>query len=409
MVDIKPFQAHSLLNIEKNITRAKGLLYAKNEADLSKLLVQKTEKAAIYLYRIDYSHPETGAQESVYGFVALMKLDKPETEKQVFGHERTFEEKAEEFHQCFKACHVHFNPIVVIYKDYAKVNDNLLRRAEKKEPIIDAHLDTPKARHRVWAFDDPGLIKKVKAEMKARRVIVADGHHRYRAMKIIDNESGVPWIMTMFVDVNNPGLALLPWHRVLRELDMEKFNDRLYNPIYGFKIYEAKTREDMLAALKLNGKNDIEGRPLAGHPPNQTKGAWQCLSPNVVYFGLQFKGDDTFYLITIDDIKLAEMAAKMGEKIGLELTLLHIWLVNKVIPKATPVAYFSSVEKVDRAIKKSGYQLGIYLPAMEKDDVILKAVWEKKPIPEKATCFRPKAKTGVLFWKMPQPKKQPKA
>jgi len=403
MVNIKEFRAYSLSDIENNIGKVKEYLKDNLVEEIHKLIVEKTDKPAIYLYRIDYEHPATGNSESVYGFVSLMQVDKQGQEKQVFGHERVFPEQAENLYDCFKFCDVQFNPIVVIYKDYSKINDELLVKSEKMEPIIDAEIDIPKARHRVWAFHDEDLIKNLKAEMEARRVIVADGHHRYRAAEIMGDKDNTPWIMTMFIDAHNPGLLLLPWHRVLKEFDMDKFLTRLYDPIYGFKVYETKTKKDMLAALELAEKEAIEAREITGRPPKQKKGSWQCLSKDVVYFGLQFENGDVYYLITIDDVKLTQMASKMGEKICLELTLLHIWLVNRVIPKATPVEYLSSVEEVEEAIK-NGYKLAVYIPAMKKEEIILKAVWEKKPVPERATCFRPKAKTGVLFWKIPKSK-----
>lgn len=405
MVEIKEFQAYSLSDIEANIAAVKEFLYEKEGEKITPLLVKKTKKPSLFLYRIDYNHPQTGNDESVYGFVSLMRVDDPDGKKSVFGHERIFQDRAEDLYECFKECGVQFNPIVAIYKDYSKLGEELLAKAGSIEPIIDTKIDTPEARHRVWAFDDPELIAKVKETMTDRRVILADGHHRYKAAEIMSEKDKVPWVMTMFVDVNSPGLLLLPWHRVLKELDMDKFLSRLHDPIYGFRVYETKTREDMLAALKLCDKADIEGRVIVGRKPHSKKGAWQCLSQNIIYFGLQFKGRDKYFLITIDDIKLAEMAAKIGEKVCLELTLLHFWLVNRVIPKATPVEYLSSVEEVEAAITKNGYELGIYLPAMTKDEIILKAVWEKKPVPEKATCFRPKAKTGVIFWSIPGSKK----
>ena len=146
----------------------------------------------------------------------------------------------------------------------------------------------------------------------------------------------------------------------------------------------------MLAALRLDGttKAPITVRRVRMDGGQQVKGKWEELkNPEANFFGLRYRDDDALYLISIDDKKIREMASEMGEKIGIELTLLHIWLVNDVIPKATPVEYFSDFEKADQAVGKGEYQLAVFIPAMKKHDVILKAMVEKKPVPEKATCF----------------------
>jgi uncharacterized protein (DUF1015 family) len=103
--------------------------------------------------------------------------------------------------------------------------------------------------HRVTRVSDPGLIGLVRSKMRDRKLIIADGHHRYETALAYRNErrahiasissSAVPrqrssdssllanheveqapyeMVMMTFVNMDAPGLAILPTHRVVHGL-----------------------------------------------------------------------------------------------------------------------------------------------------------------------------------------------
>jgi uncharacterized protein (DUF1015 family) len=88
--------------------------------------------------------------------------------------------------------------------------------------------------HRVWKVSDSGTITSVRDLMREKKLIIADGHHRYetalnyrnerRAEKhSVGNANGsnpapYDFAMMTFVNMASPGLLILPTHRVVHGL-----------------------------------------------------------------------------------------------------------------------------------------------------------------------------------------------
>jgi uncharacterized protein (DUF1015 family) len=105
-----------------------------------------------------------------------------------------------------------------------------------KAPDIDV-TDEYDVVHRVWKISDPSVIASVQQHMRDRKLIIADGHHRYETALTYRNErraeaetgSGLPVpydsVMMTFVDMHRPdkdrpdkdrpGLVILPTHRLV--------------------------------------------------------------------------------------------------------------------------------------------------------------------------------------------------
>jgi hypothetical protein len=113
--------------------------------------------------------------------------------------------------------------------------------AKKTAPDIEV-TDEYDVMHRVWRISDPSVIASVQEQMRDRKLIIADGHHRYETALTYRNErraeagagSGLPVpydsVMMTFVDMDlsdkgrpdkdrpnkdRPGLVILPTHRLV--------------------------------------------------------------------------------------------------------------------------------------------------------------------------------------------------
>ena len=84
--------------------------------------------------------------------------------------------------------------------------------------------------HRVWQISDPAVIRSVQEKMRTQKLVIADGHHRYETALNFRNEcraasgkseGNAPYefVMMTFVNMNDPGLLILPTHRVVHSLD----------------------------------------------------------------------------------------------------------------------------------------------------------------------------------------------
>ena len=115
----------------------------------------------------------------------------------------------------------------MLYSGAGKV-DALLDSATARDVDIEV-TDEYGVVHRVWKISDPSVIASVQGQMRDRKLIIADGHHRYETALAYRNErradadtgSGLPVpydsVMMTFVDmdVDRPGLVILPTHRLV--------------------------------------------------------------------------------------------------------------------------------------------------------------------------------------------------
>jgi len=93
--------------------------------------------------------------------------------------------------------------------------------------------------HRVWRVSDPATIAAVQGAMREKQLVIADGHHRYETalnfrdecrkstVSNIDREAPYEFVMMTFVNMNDPGLLILPTHRVVHSLAAFSVDDFL--------------------------------------------------------------------------------------------------------------------------------------------------------------------------------------
>src|SRR5208282_855324 len=84
--------------------------------------------------------------------------------------------------------------------------------------------------NRLWRICDPGVIAQVQEKMRDRKLVIADGHHRYETALAFRDEcraaadgasnpnAPYEFVMMTFVNMNDPGLLVLPTHRVAHSL-----------------------------------------------------------------------------------------------------------------------------------------------------------------------------------------------
>jgi uncharacterized protein (DUF1015 family) len=135
-----------------------------------------------------------------------------------------------------RATRAHFEQLFLLYEDSGEMN-SLLAAAGTSAPIIDV-TDEYGVSHRVWEISDSKVVESVRAQMRDKKLVIADGHHRYETALNYRNElrasngtsaSSVPapyeYVVMTFVDVNSPGLLILPTHRVVHSLKNSSVND----------------------------------------------------------------------------------------------------------------------------------------------------------------------------------------
>jgi len=189
-------------------------------------VLQRDPEPSIYRYSQTFWHPGSQATAERRGFIALGRIEEYSAGA-VFRHEQTLAKPKADRLDLLRANRAHFGQIFMLYSGAGKV-DSLLDSAAAPQiasPEIEV-TDEYDVVHRVWRISDPLVIASVQKEMRDKKLIIADGHHRYETALTYRNErraeaetgSGLPVpydsVMMTFVDMDRPGLVILPTHRV---------------------------------------------------------------------------------------------------------------------------------------------------------------------------------------------------
>jgi uncharacterized protein (DUF1015 family) len=203
-------------------------------------ILREEAEPALYGYSQTYKVPGTDEVRERRGFIGLGHLY-DYADQVVYRHEQTFPKHKSDRLALFKATRAYCEQIYMLYSDPTFTAEELIFGAkDKATKVADLEItDEYGVQHRVWKLTDPALIAQVLAAMEDKKLIIADGHHRYetsttymqeRAAELglsaastpKVGESGLPVpafpeaaMMMTFVNMDAPGITILPTHRVV--------------------------------------------------------------------------------------------------------------------------------------------------------------------------------------------------
>ncbi len=184
-------------------------------------------RPALYVLEQSYATP-SGEQRARRGLCAALQLTHFD-EGIILPHERTPSGPKVDRLNLSRATATAWEHIFILYPDEGNRVNALL------QPYLEAH--TPSVareqviesavEQRFWAVDDPALIEAVVQEMAPKRnLIIADGHHRYETALNYREEmrqqhpdapanAAFNFTMVTLVSMSDPGLVILPTHRLI--------------------------------------------------------------------------------------------------------------------------------------------------------------------------------------------------
>jgi uncharacterized protein (DUF1015 family) len=224
-------------------------------------VLAQDDHPGIFPYFQEFTVPDTGERLVRKGFIALGAVE-DYSAGVVHRHEQTLSGPKKDRLELLRHTHAHCGQIFMLYPDRAGSIDALLDEAAAAAPIADV-TDEYGAIHRVWRMADAarGVVQQLMADKK---LLIADGHHRYETALAFRNENpglpGADRVMMTFVNMHSPGLKILATHRLVSGLEAEGLTDRfLRAAAAGFQVEEIGS----LDALK-RAWDEGEGRSLIG-------------------------------------------------------------------------------------------------------------------------------------------------
>ncbi|HEV7235577.1 MAG TPA: DUF1015 domain-containing protein, partial [Ktedonobacteraceae bacterium] len=177
-----------------------------------------------YLYQQMFS--QNGQPYTRTSLLARVRLE-PWSSKVVLPHEHTMSKPKDDRLKLLRACATNLSPIMSLYDDpQGRIRRLLGAYADKAEVRI---TDEVGEEHRLQHITDPAQIDLIQNFFAERQLYIADGHHRYETAlnyreeireqrRQLHVDDAVQFVLMALVDVDDPGLLVLPTHRLLSAL-----------------------------------------------------------------------------------------------------------------------------------------------------------------------------------------------
>ncbi len=186
-------------------------------------ILRQDDTPSLYAYTQEFRLD--GQTRTRRGFIGLGQIE-PYSAGVVFRHEQTLSGPKLDRLNLLRSTHAHFGQLFMLYSDRGGGVDSCL--ASDSRPAIEV-TDEYAVTHRVWPVSDPERVQCVQRAMADKKLVIADGHHRYETALayrderraqggVADGEPPYDRVMMTFVNMEAPGLVILPTHRVVRGL-----------------------------------------------------------------------------------------------------------------------------------------------------------------------------------------------
>ena len=226
-------------------------------------LLKQDPTPAIFIYSQTFTIPGTRDVTERRGLIALGRLHNY-SDGVVFRHEQTLSKPRQDRLNLLRATRAHFGQIFMLYSDPEGEVESLLRARTEEEPEASV-LDEYETLHRLWRIDDPALIQAVQQKMNSKKLLIADGHHRYetalayrdeRRAESGSGDANAPYefVMMTLVPMESPGLVILPTHRIVHGLATFDREHMLEHAAPFFDIDRIDLRTESRSATTLLGQ-----------------------------------------------------------------------------------------------------------------------------------------------------------
>ncbi|HYR90241.1 MAG TPA: DUF1015 domain-containing protein [Terriglobia bacterium] len=180
-------------------------------------ILEQIPVPAFFAYFQRFAVPGTTETRTRKGFVGLGRLE-DYANKVVFPHERTLIGPKKDRLELLRHTRTHFEQIFMLYEDATGKIDGVLDEISGRVPDIQLD-DEYGVRHTMWTIADAQSAALIQREMADKKLIIADGHHRYETGLAYRDETGgqkgSERLPMTFFNMSSPGLTILPTHRVI--------------------------------------------------------------------------------------------------------------------------------------------------------------------------------------------------
>lgn len=354
--------------------------------------LKKDEKPAFYATAIAFGAGEPRITR--YGLIAMVGLESFE-KKVILPHEKTFSKVKTERLELMKASYANFCPIFSLFPDPENSILPCIRAAITDREPDSEFRDTAGHGQKMWRITDEGSIRELQARMKDKKLFIADGHHRYETALnfrkwLQDNDPDFSdthpanYVMMYLASMQDPGMVILPAHRMLKEIApavMETFLSKAgkYFQIRSITCSAEKDLQTFTAAME------------AGEDRHT--------------IGLCMKNRQELFLLTLQPGVMQKLFSEEipDSLLNLDVTVLTRMIFMEILEfdqerldNHNLISYATEVKKAVEGVWKGDYDMSFILNHT-KIEQVRQVAEEGLIMPRKSTYFYPKVITGQVM------------
>lgn len=353
-------------------------------------ILQTEPDPAIYVYHQEFDY--RGHTFVRKGFMACVRL-KRFGEGNVYPHEETHSKAKDDRLKLTRATQANLSQIFGVYPDPENEVQSILESKIAGVHGLEAtdHLGVI---HKVWPITDINVIAQVSGMISAKDMFIADGHHRYEtacnyrdelaAKGDLPSDHPANFVLTMLVGMNDPGLLVLPTHRLLGgvpELTTAELHEKL-SPFFDCDVVAkgAESAGSVWAELERLDEQQI--------------------------MALYSKASNEWTRLTCKPEAMDRMQTLAPDQSedwrGLGVAILHQLILDDLLGlKGHPVpTYVHLVQEVidglnGKLASQSGYPLAALVMPASIDNIHDVSIHQER-MPAKSTYFFPKLVSGLV-------------
>lgn len=363
-------------------TRSADLL----EEWLSQDILLTEEDSAIYLIQEEF--PYKGSNLTRRSIVTRVRLEEF-SKGIVLPHEETSQGPKKDRMELLMATKANLSPIMGIYRDNSGKVGTVINRVAETQPLVTGRYGDIAVR--LWVVTHKDTLDIITQSLKSAPIYLADGHHRYetalsyrniqQSSVDMDWEAGYNFVMMSLIEIKDPGLVVLPYHRVIKGLSIAQQEQILHLIHENFSVEHISTEAWL-------------GGDLGSYLENQVE---QRLGDKVVIGLLRNGGQDASVLT------FRETAGNSASPLERCATwVLDTQIIGPVLGTQQEavengiLTYTHDALEVAELVNNGDYQIGFLLPPLALN-VFEEVVLSGDRLPIKSTYFSPKLPTGLVI------------
>jgi uncharacterized protein (DUF1015 family) len=287
------------------------------------------------------------------------------------------------------------SPVMALYEDRDQQVSSFLSKSARGRPLLNSRSGEEES-HQVRAITDAAVNKKIRGYLAGQPLYIADGHHRYESalnyrrerrssLPATSAEEPFDFVLMSLVDMADPGLIILPAHRLVRGMPPSAIAGFKAGLKTCFSVVEVTldTTDILTQVSKLLSRDRGEVKLLVyglkkGKLFLLTLRDYDIIRPMIPYFHSEIY--QKLDVSIVDHVILEELLGLTHEMTGVF------------------VDYANDAREAIRRVMEQEYQLAFIVNPVEPG--VIKAIADAGDrMPRKSTYFYPKVPAGLVFYK----------